>query len=406
MMKEGEISKGLKVTVSTASLYIILFVLVMYSGSTFLSEFVMPLICILVLLLFGMAKVQGIQRKAFYNRKNFAMKIIMVAIEAFLLYQLSFSYNPSTTAVFAERFAVYGLLFLFVPTVELNVRVIKAIRWYSFPVAISIILSTLISGSKSGGLVGSYQFSGMMMSISFGVMLINYYFDKDKKDMIGMVLTLVALFTSGKRFFTLMGIMAYILVAKLNNDPGKRKKFITLTSLMAVTVLAAYFLVPSARLVFERFQSYAGDTTYNGRVFYWEAAGQIFLSHKFTGIGMGCFSQYFDMFFHRLGNLEAYDAHNVYIQMAAELGIIGEGLVLALFIFCLVKTFILFKSEIIKSDHDSMYVLVYSLFIQVWFILYCMTGNPLYGAGQCFFYFAAVSMMLSVNRRIEYESRF
>lgn len=400
-MRKGTIFKDLGVI---ASLYIILFVLIMYSGSTFLSGFIMPLICVLVVFLFCMAKVKGIQRKAFYNRRNHSIKIIMALIVTFLLYQLSFSYDSSTTLVFVERFAVYGLMFLFVPSVELNVRVIKAVRWYSFPVAISIILSTLINGSKSGGMVGSYQFAGMMMSISFGVMLINYYFDKNKMDMTGMVLTLVALFTSGKRAFTLMAIMAYILVVKLNNDPGKRKKFITLTSLMMIAVVAAYFTVPSVRLVLERFQTYAGDTTYNGRAYYWEAAGQIFLSHKFTGIGMGCFSQYFDVFFHRLGNLEAYDAHNVYIQMAAELGIIGEGLVLALFIVCLAKTLMIFKSKTLKNDRDSMYVLVYSVFLQIWFILYCMTGNPLYGAGQCFFYFSAVSMMLSVCSRIRCES--
>ena len=400
-MRKGTIFKDLGVV---ASLYIILFVLIMYSGSTFLSGFIMPLICALVIFLFCMAKVKGIQKKAFYNRRDYSIKIIMALIVTFLLYQLSFSYDSSTTLVFVERFAVYGLMFLFVPSVELNIRVIKAVRWYSFPVAISIILSTWISGSKSGGMVGSYQFAGMMMSISFGVMLINYYFDKNKMDMIGMVLTLVALFTSGKRTFTLMAIMAYILVVKLNDDPGKRKKFITLTSLMIIAVVVAYFAVPSVRLVLERFQTYAGDTTYNGRAYYWEAAGQIFLAHKFTGIGMGCFSQYFDVFFHRLGNLEAYDAHNVYIQMAAELGIIGEGLVLTLFIFCLAKTIMLFKNKTLKNDRDSMYVLVYSIFLQIWFILYCMTGNPLYGAGQCFFYFSAVSMMLSVCRSIRCES--
>ena len=169
-MRKGTIFKDLGVI---ASLYIILFVLIMYSGSTFLSGFIMPLICVLVVFLFCMAKVKGIQRKAFYNRRNHSIKIIMALIVTFLLYQLSFSYDSSTTLVFVERFAVYGLMFLFVPSVELNVRVIKAVRWYSFPVAISIILSTLINGSKSGGMVGSYQFAGMMMSISFGIMLIN-----------------------------------------------------------------------------------------------------------------------------------------------------------------------------------------------------------------------------------------
>lgn len=402
-MKRETIFGGLGIT---ASLYIILFVAVMYSGSTFLAPYVMPLVCILVMLLFGMAKVKGIQRKAFFNRKDMGIKVLVILIVLFFVYQLSFSYNAGTTMVFIERFTVYGLLFLFVPSVELNIKVIRAIRWYSFPVAFSIILATLIHGSKSGGMVGSYQFAGMMMSISFGIMLINYYFNNNKIDMIGIVLTLIALFTSGKRAFTLLAIVAYILVAKMNNGPKKRKKFILLTCLMILAVIVTYFMVPSVRLVIERFQEYVGDTSYNGRTYYWEAAGQIFVNHKLTGIGMGCFSQYFDSFYHRLGNLEAYDAHNVYIQLAAELGIIGEGLFLLLFTMSLVKTLNMFKNPIIKEDRESMYVLICSLFLQTWFVVYCMTGNPLYGAGQCFFYFASISMMMSVNRRFKEHERY
>ena len=106
-MRKGTIFKDLGVI---ASLYIILFVLIMYSGSTFLSGFIMPLICVLVVSLFCMAKVKGIQRKAFYNRRNHSIKIIMALIVTFLLYQLSFSYDSSTTLVFVERFAVYGLI--------------------------------------------------------------------------------------------------------------------------------------------------------------------------------------------------------------------------------------------------------------------------------------------------------
>lgn len=394
-MKNEPIFSGLGII---ASLYIILSVMVMYSGSTPINSYVMPLICILVLFLFCMAKVKGVQRLAFQNRGVNILKLLSLLIVVFLIYQLSFSYNQSTTLVFVERFIVYGMLLVFVPRTNLLVKLIKAMRWYSFPVAISIIIMTLISGSKSGGLVGSYQYAGMMMSISFGIMLINYYFDKNNLDMFGMILTLVALFTSGKRTFTLMAIMAYILVAKMNNDPGKQKKIITLTGLIILVVVVAYLFIPSVRLVVERFQSFAGDTSYNGRAYYWNAAFKIFADHKLTGIGMGCFSQYFDIFFHRSGNLEAYDAHNVYIQMAAELGVIGETLFILLFSFSLVKTIKLFKNEYLKTDRECRYVLISSLFLQVWFILYCMTGNPLYGASQCVIYFVSISMMISVEQ--------
>lgn len=396
-MKKGTIFGGLGIT---ASLYVILFVAVMYSGSTFIAPYVMPLICVLVMMLFGMAKVKGIQKLSFCNKGDRDIKIITFLIVAFLIYQLSFSYNSNTTIVFVERFFVYGLLLFMVPKVDLNIRIIRLIRLYSFPVAVSIILFTLATGRKSGGLVGSYQFAGMMMSISFGIMLLNYYFNKSNLDTLGMLLTFVALFTSGKRTFTMLAVMGYILVAKMNNDPGKKKKFIQLSVFLVFAVGLAYLTMPSVRLVVERFQSYAGDKSYNGRAFYWEAAGKIFLENKFFGIGMGCFSQYFDAFFHRLGNLEAYDAHNVYIQLLAEVGIIGEILFILLFTISLLKTLKLFSHTLVKEIRDYRYVLTCSLFLQIWFVIYCMTGNPLYGAGQCFIYFASLAMMISVRKEV------
>lgn len=396
-MKKPKIFKELDVT---ASLYIILFIVIMFSGSTLISAYVMQLICILILLLFGMARVIGIQKLAYVNRQEVGLKVIMVSIVFFLIYQLSFAYNPGTTLVFVERFIAYGMLFVFVPSLELSYRVIKAIRWYSYPVAISILLSTLINGSKSGGLVGNYQFAGMMMSIAFGVILINYYYDKSKWDLPGLIITILALFTSGKRSFSLLAIIAYMIVYKLNNDPKKGKKFMYLTAMIGVTVIIAYATIPAVRLVFERLQQYSGDTSYNGRAYFWTAARQIFLENQMTGIGMGCFSGYFDSFFHRLGNMEAYDAHNVYIQMAAELGIIGEGLFIGLFIVSLLKTLMMFKTIFVRENEKCMYVLTYSTFLQIWFIVYCLTGNPLYGAGQCFFYIAAIAMMLSVKEHV------
>lgn len=402
-MRKGTIFGGLGIT---ASLYVILFVAVMYSGSTFIAPYVMPLICVLVMMLFGMAKVKGIQKVAFWNRNDGILKAIMVMIVGFLIFQLSISYNRGTTLAFVERFFVYGLLFFFIPNLELNYKIIKAIRLYSFPVAVSIIITTLVNGSRSGGLVGNYQFAGMMMSISFGVMLISYYFERNRWDAVGMVLTLMALFMSGKRTFSLLAVLAYILVARLNNDPGKRKRFISLSLFIVIAVVVAYFTVPPVRLLLERIEYYAGDTSYNGRSYFWTAAFDIFKQKKLFGIGMGCFAQYFDVFYHRLGNMKSLDAHNVYIQMAAELGIIGEALFIGLFLYSLVTTFRLLKSQNVQNNKKAMYVLVYSIFLQVWFLVYNMTGNPLYGAGQCFFYISSIAMMMSVKRYVKETERY
>ena len=374
MTERNKIFNGMGIA---ASIYIVLFIVTMYSGATVISNYVMPLVCCLVILLFLMAKVKGVQRIAFVNRENQIEKIALILIILFLLY--------------------------------ICVRIIKGIRWYSFPVAASIILTTLINGDRSGGLVGTYQFAGMMMSISFGVILIDYYYERSMLNLIGLGITFLALLMSGKRTFSLLAVIAYFLIFSFNNDTKKRKKFIRLTFILILLLIVAYFTVPAVRMLAERILLYSGDKTYNGRSYYWTAALSIFSNNKIHGIGMGCFSQYFDVYFHRLGNLEAYDAHNIYIQMLAELGIVGEALFVIFFVICLISTIKLFKKLRKIREKEYGYVLCYSVFLQIWFIVYGATGNPLYGAGQSFFYIASIAMMMSVKHELkikEYNCEF
>ena len=389
--------------------YIILFVAVMYSGSTFISNYIMELVCILAMLMFFCITIKGIKSNAYINKNEVLVFILMIAIIAFFFYQLKFSYDKRTTFAFILRFQAFTLFLLFLPSFDLSFRIIKAMKMYSYPVAFSILITTFLNGTKSGGLVGNYQFSGMMMSISFIIFLIDYYSEKSLMNLFGVTLTAITLLTSGKRSFTALIFISYIIIYLLYNNKRNNIKFLKLTSFLTIGLILAYLCVPAVRLVVERVQEYSGDTTYNGRLYYWLAALEIFSLNKFFGIGIGCFSLYFDHYFHRSGNLEAYDAHNVYIQLLAETGIIGEILFVSLFLVCLIKTLALLKKNIIKNDLKCKVVLSYSLLLQIWFICYCMTGNPLYGANQSFFYFSAIAMMFSSKiyikkRRIRYEN--
>lgn len=385
-------------------IYIILFVLIMFSGATFLVYFVMIMIVILVITLFILAKFKNIKKSAFKSKKDKIIKTIMILLIFFFIFQLTISYNPNITLTFIERFIVYFLLLLYVPTSDLSLKVIKAMKWYSIPVAISIIIQTLITGEKSGGLVGDFQSSGMLMSIAFGIFLIDYYCEKNKSDLLGLILPLLALLTSGKRMFSLLAVIAYILVFLISNDKHKIIKFIKLSILMLLGLIVAYYMIPAVRLVFERLILFSGDKTYNGRIYLWQVGFKIYKNNPIYGIGMGCFSNYFNNFYHRFGNMDAMDAHNIYIQMLAETGIVGMLLVGLFLITNLIKTISLLKNTIIKNSKTKKYVLCYSLWLQVWFILYGLTGNPLYSASQAFFYFSAIAMRIALTQEIELES--
>lgn len=379
--------------------YLLLFILIMFSGSTFLAGYVMQMVIILILILFAFARIKGVERKANVSKGNKFYKLIFFSIIVFLISQLRYSYVPKITLVFVERFIVFFLLITYVPKEELLYKTIKAIRFASFPISISIIFMSLITRTKAGGLVGSYQFAGMMMSITFGVLLIDYFFEKNKATSYGLILSLIALLTSGKRTFSFLALLSFFLIYKLNNDKGKVKKVLKITIILLLCFAIAYLSVPTVRLLFERIKSYSGDATYNGRSYYWEAAIKIFKEHRISGIGMGCFSSYFDVFFHRFGNLEAYDAHNIYIQMLSEIGLLGISLFIISFIIPLLYSIKLLKNKKIKENKISMYIMSCSIYLQLWFLIYGFTGNPLYGASQTFLYYSAVAMMFAVRNK-------
>ena len=72
------------------------------------------------------------------------------------------------------------------------------------------------------------------------------------------------------------------------------------------------------------------------------------------------------------------DAHNVYLQVLAETGLLG----FTLFIACIGTTFlttyrVIQASDRVESQFDRTAAL-YSFMYQVYFILYCATGNCLY----------------------------
>lgn len=378
--------------------YNIIFLLIMYSGSTFLSKYVMELVCLLILIRIMQS---GFFNIVFFYKKIQLIHIFLVIFNIFLFFQLFVSFDKNITFVFFQRFLIFLIFLLYPLKNRINYQILNLIKRYSIFIAISILGSSIIYKTKMGGLVGDYQSAGMMMSISYGIFLIDFYLEKKNKgkNIAGLFLCLLALFTSGKRMFTLIVLFFYLLIFYLINKKGKIKKIILLSSLMILGSILSYILIPQVRTVVERIIFYSGDKTYNGRGYYWIAALEIFKNNKLYGIGMGCFSSYFNFKFHRLGNLEAYDAHNIYIQMLAEGGVIGETLLIILLFYPTYKTYFLLKKKLLNKN--DLRVCLFSFYILLWFILYGLTGNPLYGANQEFFYIVGVSMMLSVYKIVK-----
>ncbi len=385
-------------------IYIFLFVLVMYSGSTFISNYVMELECVMIFLLFLTTKIKEIKKSSNINKIDTLPVLITVIIIFYMLAVLKHSYSCTTSLVFIYRFIAYSLFLIFISQIEINYQIIKICKYYALIVAVSIITTTIFYGARSGGLVGDFQYAGILMSLTVGIYLAEYYYEKSYLNVIGLVFVFIALFMSGKRMLSFIALFGYFVIYITTSGKGKKRKFILLSICLICIIGLAYLIFPEARELVYRLNEYSADTTFNGRIYFWHAAIDIWKHNKIFGIGMGTFSDYFDKYYHRIGNMEAYDAHNIYLQLIAETGIVGFSLFILLFITSLVKTIRLFFIKKIREHKQMGIILTYSLYTQIWFILYGLTGNPLYSAVEFYIYITAVSMMLSIKIVIKRKS--
>lgn len=103
---------------------------------------------------------------------------------------------------------------------------------------------------------------------------------------------------------------------------------------------------------------------------------------------------------------EYIDTHNVYLQVWCEMGTIG----LLLFLFIIYKTLFLTihmlkqsRLNINNLGSANEYYLLVSLGIQMFFCMYCMTGNPLYDIEVFFPYI--ISYCISCNINLYYTKK-
>lgn len=378
-------------------IYIILFMIVYFAGSTFLIEYSMVNVCLLSLFAIFNLKFNFKYKLFEKNKSDLFLIFIMILIDVYLFFQLSISFRPETTLVYLERFIAYSFLIIYTPKIYFSFKLLNIIRIYSLVVAFSIIIIYVLTGEKTGGLLGSYQYAGLIMSIAFGLFLISYYNDKKRVDILGMLVALLALVISGKRTLIFISGIAFVLIFILSCNRKKYEKLMYLMLLFCIIGTISFFTVPAVKSTIERFKLLTVDSTGTGRTYYWDAAKIIYSQNKSVGIGMGCFRFYFDNNFHRYGNMEAADAHNIYLQMAAEVGYIGASIFIVLFSYSLIRTIKLLKC--CKNDVVESFICIYSIFIQIWFIIYGFTGNPLYQPDLMFIYITSISITIPIKQK-------
>ena len=260
---------------------------------------------------------------------------------------------------------------------------------------------TNIIGAKLGGVqyitIHSHNagFGAAGNGIRFGTMIFGSYAltKKRRSDYLLFLISVAALLLSGKRAHTVFGLAALYLCYFAYNSNAKKSRLVKGIGVLlgALTVFAvASYCVPALATVVFRFIDTAetGDMSV-GRVDVWLKAFSMFGKHSLVGIGWGQYVNQGGWF---------WNIHNIYIQLLVETGIIGFIIYCGWFLFHLVRTWSMYsKMRVNPEDYTNIdYCLMnFSLAMQIFFILYGFTGNPLYDREMFVPYFIACA--ISVN---------
>ena len=385
-----------------AQAYVVVFIAIMFSGSLY-GRFVPYLILVEIALLLWMGVSMPFKKAtAYFNGRGLTQAGILVVFCLFLAWQVSFAHAPSVTQVYVQRFFLFAVLLILVPRPEVWLCAIKGSKYYALAVAVSIIVIALVTGESTGGLVGNYQFGGMMMSVACILFLIDYFYQGGRQsDIVGLSLALAGLFISGKRMFTLLAALAFVLLYLLSRKKQGSVKAARLLLAGAGIVVPLYLLLEPVRQLVVRLGLLSLDeyAATSGRNLLWGAAIEVFRSHSLVGIGFGNFAVYLREAFHIEGVHENL-THNIYYGLLAETGVVGLGLILGLMATSLAQSWRLLRVMRDMQDELGQYVMAFSIAMQVWFIVYGFTGNGIYDWHEFFFYISALAMMISVGTAV------
>ncbi|WP_411954019.1 O-antigen ligase family protein [Alkalibacillus sp. S2W] len=226
-----------------------------------------------------------------------------------------------------------------------------------------------ISNGTYTGITDQIGRNAYFISLGLSVIFVSMISTNSKKKywLILYFIMLLSLLLTGKRGHLLASIISMFFTS-LTYSKIRGKSVILKAGLFlctsTVSVLVVIMLFPAAASPFQRtIERLDGDIT-SGRIQLYEKAINLFQDKPVFGWGRNTFSNLYDK-----GN------HNVYLQLLSENGIVGIIVFLSLATVLFSYTTKLISSSYNRDEYLK--YLLFSLYMQIYFIFYGITGNPL-----------------------------
>ena len=276
-----------------------------------------------------------------------------------------------------------------------GIHVLATILYNCFPDFIIAINSKILTVTQysynkyqhwqglNPGICDDYGFNAFC-NLTFTGLILCKFFSKKKLNFIiiaCLICGLLAMAIIGKRGHLVCLILAAIICFFISfKDSSLKKRVGIIFGVIILATLTYYIIsmVPATSIIIERLnQSKTVDGLLNGREIIYQHSIETFLENPIMGIGIrGVYAKY------------VMDGHNIYLQILAETGIIGSFLLFSCFIYYLIKSFIVHSKCI---NENTKYIILFSIFTQLFFLINGITENPFYIESILIFYLIITS---------------
>lgn len=253
------------------------------------------------------------------------------------------------------------------------------------------------------GVSAHYSQNGIFIALFLMTMAADFLLSREKKrkfrkkypQILFILLGFTAFFLNGKR-----GPLIWMLISiGITASIISKNKGATIWKALFAAILALGVLqlmsesVPQIQLVLNRLSTIGSDDSSYERMEMWKMAFEYFKKSPIFGIGFMNFRGLYASNLSRLfssGHVDAsykrLDAHNVYIQMLCETGLVGVSIYLNALRSTLQITIKLMGEA--RFDSEQRKALLFSVIVQLFFIFYSLSGNCLYDFTIIFYTFA------------------
>lgn len=357
----------------------------------------------LYVILWGIMLIIGVFYKYQWNIKIDPYSLMFISIFLFILI---YKNNDDWIKVALAMFLIAGGVYSFTTLLSyFSPDIYKSVFAVIYPDKTASLIRLYNRGCIAG-LFDHYSSNGMALALavgSFGCFLFSDYVKKYKFAIWSMLVVIsISLLLTGKRghiIFSLGAIFVTYYFASADKKRGRIFKIIGALLAAIVAFLIVSQFIPAINIFVERFAQLAEEGNIDAnRSDLYKLAWQFFVDSPLFGIGWDGYQTYYSKF---LGM--DIDAHNIYLQLLCETGVIGFSIFVIAFYKMYRLTISIYKEKLIACKEGYYkYALTFSIFIQTFFLMYGFTGNPLYH----FMMFVPYGLAWCITLYYYYELRF